>query len=882
MFLNKLKSKIRYGLLAVLTVAGLGGVLLTQNLAQASAQNITVNGQSRAINTNPSGPGWSVQGGALTLNNFNGQSIEVDGAINITLVGDNVITQKLRIDGGKAIISAVGNSTLTVDHQQQAHNAAYFSHGLLMESGTFKITNRNFQTEIDPNYAALLVNSGGLEIAEGAVVEADVLVPAGKNSKQRAMSISGLLKVNGKATAKVDFNTSIAGEIHAIKLFANLEVGANGELQAQAPDKALDLAVSSEITLNGGVRIVEPVGSTVSPDKHSILPRMPSKLLIKNVPVVKHAITKAAMTNGDVQISVNSAAAGEEVTVAPQPDDGYQVKTLTYKPEGESAQVIVGNKFTMPDKSVEVAAEFELKSYHVTAEVINGIGGQIIIKPAKNNFKHGERYSVEITADSGYVIKQILIDTFEVDNYNGQTSALIAINSAARDAVYKVEFEPIPVVNYTLTINCGLGGDCNPAGTTQRLANSKVNLILTPNLGYRVKAVTGAAIKLTDLQYQITMDTSKTIDVEFEPIPVVKYQLTVNCGQGGACSPTGTSQQSENAVVTITVTPDSNKRVKSVTGATKRNETTYEVVMNSAKTVTVEFEAIPAVPMTYNITKGAMIHGDVEISKAQAAKDEEIVVVAKPEQGYKLKKLTYTPAGDSAVDITTALKFNMPEKAVEINAEFELITFVLTIDCGMGGTCIPSAPGPHLYGTEVTIALTPEANKQVKVVNGATKVTDTTYKVVMDAAKTVSVEFEDKASTPLAPAPAIEVDKPAIKQDEEITVSVDNLTAYEGQELEVWLHSNPKLVGKFTVLAGKASLKFKIPCDVAAGAHTIYVKSGNTNVLSQAITVATGNTCVKTPGAPNTGYRPGQVSVVAIIAGLASLAGVVIAIKKRA
>ena len=181
----------------------------------------------------------------------------------------------------------------------------------------------------------------------------------------------------------------------------------------------------------------------------------------------------------------------------------------------------------------------------------------------------------------------------------------------------------------------------------------------------------------------------------------------------------------------------------------------------------------------------------------------------------------------------------------------------------------------------MTITLTPEADKKVKNVTGATKVTDTTYKVTMDSDKTVVVEFENKTSTPLSPVPEIKVNKVTIDQGQEITVSVENLTAYEGQELDVWLQSNPRLVGKMTVSAGKASLKFKIPCDVTAGAHTIYVKSGNTSVLSRSITVSAGRTCPRS-GAPNAGYRPAQISAVAVVAGLVSLVGVAIAVKKRA
>ncbi|MDO4870845.1 MAG: hypothetical protein Q3996_01995 [Candidatus Saccharibacteria bacterium] len=812
MFLQKLKHKFRvkitHGLLILALLISGVGVFFTQNSAYAEglAHNIIVNDTPYAINTNPSGTGWKIQGGDLTLNNFDGQSIEVDGAIRITLKGNNKITQKIKADGGKVIIA--GDGTLTVDHQQRTDVAALFKNGLLVESGKLVVTNANYQVNIKDSYTALSVD-GGLEINSGATVETKVVIPNNKGNYQKALSYSGLLKVAGSLTTEVVYNTTIAGNLHAIHAFGDMEVTATGAIKASSPDKAITMTPGKQFLLADGVRIASPKTHRVSDNKQTIVPYVPNSLEIKQAPEPTFTISKdSSMINGDIQISPTQAQEGQEVQITAQPQPGYKLKTLSYLPDMPNAleETINGDKFNMPRSDVKVKAEFKKEEYTVTVGVEGAVLGGIVVTPVKPKYDYNEPIKIEIAADPHHVIKSL--------KKNGQTIA-----------------EAVGKENHTVDAN------------------------VTENLDYKV---------------------------EFESAPTVQYQLTVNCGVGGTCTPNGVSQYNAGAVVTITLTPETGKRVKTVTGATKVNDTTYTVVMNSAKTVAVEFELISTPPTTYNITKGAMTHGDITLSKTQAAKDEEITIAPQPALGYKLKKLTYTPVGESAVDITSTLKFTMPEKAVEVNAEFEPRTFTLTINCGAGGACTPSATGPHTYGTEVTITLTPEADKKVKNVTGATKITDTTYKVTMDSDKTVAVEFENKTSTPLSPVPGIKVNKTIIDQDQEITVSVENLTTYEGQELDVWLQSNPRLVGKMTVLAGKASLKFKIPCDVTAGAHTIYVKSGNTNVLSRGITVSAGRTCSRF-GAPNTGYRPAQISAVAIIAGcLASLTGVVIFIKKRA
>ena len=122
------------------------------------------------------------------------------------------------------------------------------------------------------------------------------------------------------------------------------------------------------------------------------------------------------------------------------------------------------------------------------------------------------------------------------------------------------------------------------------------------------------------------MDADKTVTVEFELIPAVQYQLSASViGGNGSVSPTGGSYAA-GAVVTLTAAADSGYRVKSWSGTD--NDTlktaTNTVTMDADKTVTVEFELIPAVQ--YDLTVTAVGSGSILVDPPGVTFDEGTVV----------------------------------------------------------------------------------------------------------------------------------------------------------------------------------------------------------------------------------------------------------------
>ncbi|MCR4962464.1 MAG: S-layer homology domain-containing protein [Firmicutes bacterium] len=73
----------------------------------------------------------------------------------------------------------------------------------------------------------------------------------------------------------------------------------------------------------------------------------------------------------------------------------------------------------------------------------------------------------------------------------------------------------------------------------------------------------------------------------------------------------------------------------------------------------------------YNVTVIPANNGSFDVDKTIAAEGDIVRIKnISPANGYELDKITYTPAGGSARDITTARQFNMPAANVTVEAVF--------------------------------------------------------------------------------------------------------------------------------------------------------------------------------------------------------------------
>jgi mono/diheme cytochrome c family protein len=136
--------------------------------------------------------------------------------------------------------------------------------------------------------------------------------------------------------------------------------------------------------------------------------------------------------------------------------------------------------------------------------------------------------------------------------------------------------------------------------------------------------------------------------------PPVQYQLTTSVvGGNGALAP-ASGPQNANAVVTLTATPDAGYQVQAWVGTDNDASTanTNTVTMTGAKTVTVQFQAIPAVQ--YQLTT-SVVGGNGTLSPASGPQNANAVVqlTATPNAGYQVQAWVGTDNDASAANTNT-------------------------------------------------------------------------------------------------------------------------------------------------------------------------------------------------------------------------------------
>lgn len=129
--------------------------------------------------------------------------------------------------------------------------------------------------------------------------------------------------------------------------------------------------------------------------------------------------------------------------------------------------------------------------------------------------------------------------------------------------------------------------------------------------------------------------------------------------------------------------------------------------------------ASQSVATEYDILIDSRItHGTVTASKSKAAAGETITVTVTPDSGYILKENTLKVNGTLIVNN----QFVMPEANAQITAQFELLSFTVTIEQGIAHGRITVDKPTAAFGDTVTVTATPEYGYML--VEGSLKAND--------------------------------------------------------------------------------------------------------------------------------------------------------------
>ncbi len=186
----------------------------------------------------------------------------------------------------------------------------------------------------------------------------------------------------------------------------------------------------------------------------------------------------------------------------------------------------------------------------------------------------------------------------------GESGSINQINLSA------VSLEP---TRYQLTaIVTGGNGTISPTSGTYD-EGTVVTLTASPDTDYRVEEWSGTDNNGSKVNTNtVTMDSDRSVTVQFEEVPATQYQLSASVTGGhGTISPTS-GTYNEGAVVTLTATPDSGYRVQGWSGTNNNSSTanTNTVTMNSNRSVTVQFAQTAPVINLFSATPGTISEGE--------------------------------------------------------------------------------------------------------------------------------------------------------------------------------------------------------------------------------------------------------------------------------
>ena len=236
---------------------------------------------------------------------------------------------------------------------------------------------------------------------------------------------------------------------------------------------------------------------------------------------------------------------------------------------------------------------------------------------------------------------------------------------------------------------------------------SSASISISPDEGYKIKCVkvndTDVTSSISSNTYTISsISSNTTIEVKFEAIPPTTYTLSIKATGNGSASYNGTTIRgktstftiNEGTSVTISFTPDTGYRIKSlkVNGSSVTANTSYKTTINADTSIEVVFEAVPATTYTLSIKatgNGSATYSGTAIKNTTKSftvnEGTSCTITFSPDDGYRIKTLK---VNGSAVTARTSHTVTVnADTSVEV--EFEAIpptTYTLSIKATGNGS----------------------------------------------------------------------------------------------------------------------------------------------------------------------------------------------------
>ena len=186
------------------------------------------------------------------------------------------------------------------------------------------------------------------------------------------------------------------------------------------------------------------------------------------------------------------------------------------------------------------------------------------------SYIQGDKTTVNITPDEGYVVDDVLLNGKSV----GSTNYLPVIMDSdySLDVIFRKAVASDPTVDVSVDVKVGTVtgayyGTISPSGPVRVAYGGSLTVTISLNEGYKLKTVTVDGKDMGALSVATVDNITKDIgiDVEVFTDSPKAYEIVSTSNSGGSISPSGTLAVNEGDDVTFTITPRIGYHLQSLT-----------------------------------------------------------------------------------------------------------------------------------------------------------------------------------------------------------------------------------------------------------------------------------------------------------------------------
>ena len=388
--------------------------------------------------------------------------------------------------------------------------------------------------------------------------------------------------------------------------------------------------------------------------------------ITKDVPA-EYTVTVTTEGSGMASASPAKAAAGTEITLTATPDTGYRFKEWQVIDGGVTIQ---DDKFTMPDKSVEVKAVFE-EDTPITPTDPAKPGISVTGTYTYNGSQHTatvtgyDSATMDISGDTAtdagdYTVRVTSQTGKWADGSTEAVTAAWSIRKATQEA-------PAGLVGVAPTTEGGNDGKIT--GVTDKMEYRMAgDSSYTACGGTEIENLSAGNYFVRyagDNNHFASPDGEVTAG---DGTPLADCAITFNTGGGSGDMSPVTVKEGTNYILPacgFTAPTDQEFKAWEIGGAEYQVGDSYTVNGDTEIKALWKDSVIP--PAEYTVTVKTEGSGTASASPAMAVAGREITLTATPDTGWHFKEWQVIDGGMTI----TSNKFTMPDKSVEVKAIFE-------------------------------------------------------------------------------------------------------------------------------------------------------------------------------------------------------------------